>query len=138
MTGTPHTGGHSLRDLFVEILTDGIISREEVDLLKTVIQLENGIDRTEAEILFELHTQTMREMNHPSWQTFFIEAICRFMFSEENGITSVTEEKSHWLLSKMDERLHGDSTLGLLLKRISYDATVIPESLRAVISSVTF
>lgn len=123
-----------LNTLKASILEDGKIDASEVAQLKQAIYADGKIDSEEADFLFELNDACSGANNDPSWEAFFIDAICDYLLKDENTPGEIDEQEGKWLLGK----IQGDGKLdGIelnLLKKLNSSAKTIGENLKSFIN----
>ena len=101
-----------LESLRSEILADGVIDAGEVEMLKSVVYGSGGgggagIDRAEADFLFELNDAVSGKANTPAWGDFFVDAITRHVLEDESSPGVLDADEASWLIS----RIEGDGQL---------------------------
>lgn len=118
-----------LNQLKKSILADGVIDELEVKQLRDVLYEDGLIDKEEVEFLFDLNDALSGKENHPSWESFFVEAITSYLLEDETSPGIVDEEEAKWLLEKIqgDEKL--DNIELTLLKNLKARSTQLPQSL---------
>ena len=123
-----------LNILKASILEDGKIDASEVAQLKQAIYADGKIDREEADLLFELNDGCSGADNDPSWEAFFIDAVCDYLLKDEETPGEVDEQEGKWLLDK----IQGDGKLDdieiNLLKKLNRSAKTIDENLKSFIN----
>ena len=93
------------------ILEDGVIDEGEVEMMKKVIYGiggggGEGIDRAEADFLFDLNDATSGRENCEEWKAFFIEAVTKHVLEDEISPGVIDEDEAGWLIN----RIEGDNT----------------------------
>lgn len=120
---------YKLNVLKKSILADGVIDELEVKQLRDVLYEDGLIDKEEVEFLFDLNDALSGKENHPSWESFFVEAITSYLLEDETSPGIVDEEEAKWLL----EKIQGDGKLDnielTLLKNLKARSTQLPQSL---------
>lgn len=123
-----------LNTLKASILEDGKIDASEVAQLKQAIYADGKIDREEADLLFYLNDACSGANNDPSWESFFIDAICDYLLKDEETPGEVDEQEGKWLLDKIQGDGKLDGVELKLLKKLSGSAKSISENLKSFIA----
>jgi hypothetical protein len=123
------------------ILADGTIDEAEVTQLRTVIYGTGGaagagVDRAEAELLFELNDATSGAPNHPSWTTLFVEAIAAHLLEDEASPGVVDEAEGAWLLEKVGADGKIDDNEKALLAHLKDSASELAPSLKEALGTL--
>lgn len=121
----------SLKDA---ILEDGIIDETEVQTIRMVIYgtgggAGEGVDRAEADFIFDLNDAVSGKENHPSWLSLFVEAISKHVLDDETSPGEIDEGEANWLISRIEGDEQVDDTEKALLKSIKDNAKSIAETL---------
>jgi uncharacterized membrane protein YebE (DUF533 family) len=117
------------------ILEDGKIDAQEVTLIKKVIYGTGsgagaGVDRAEADFLFELNDTVSGKHNDPSWQALFVDAISKHLLEDEKSPGAIDKDEAEWLLSKVIADGQVDEIEKALLKNLKAKAKSYPDSLK--------
>jgi len=125
-----------LDSLKAAVLEDGIIDAQEVKMLRAVIYGSGsgagaGVDRQEADFLFELNDAVSGHENHPSWKRFFVEAISKHVLEDEASPGEVDSREAAWLTRKVEADGTVDDTERALLRSLKAKAKALPDSLKA-------
>lgn len=118
-------------DLKKQILEDGIIDAQEVELLRKELYADGIIDREEADFLFELNDATSGKENHPSWKDLFVEAISSHVLEDEVSPGKVDEAEADWLIARIEKDGVYDENEKALLQNIKAKAAAIADKLKA-------
>ena len=123
----------SLKDA---IIKDGIVDAEEVNLLKQVVYGSGGaagedVDRTEADLLFDINDATSGNEGHDSsWKSFFVEAISKHVLEDEASPNEIDEDEGDWLIKRIEGDDEYDVNEKALLAHIKANATKIDGKLK--------
>lgn len=125
-----------LDSLKAAILEDGVIDADEVQMLRAVVYGAGsgsgaGVDRQEADFLFALNDAVSGHKNHPSWRTFFVEAIVKHLLEDEDSPGVVDSDEAAWLIRKVEGDGSIDDTEISLLRSLKAKATSVSENLVA-------
>lgn len=125
----------TLSTLKTAILADGVIDANEVEMLKAVILGTGsgggtGVDRDEAEFLFELNDAVSGQANDSSWMEFFVEALGKHLLEDENSPGAVDTAEAEWLVSQMEADAKLDDVEKALLSYLKSHASAMPDSLK--------
>jgi hypothetical protein len=117
------------------ILEDGIIDKDEVDMIRKVIYgsgggAGEGVDRAEADFLFELNDAVSGKENDPSWKDLFVEALTKHVLEDEVSPGEIDEDEADYLISKIEADDQVDEIEMALLKSIKENAKVIDKKLQ--------
>ncbi len=122
----------SLKDA---VLEDGVIDEEEVQTIRKVIYgtgsgAGEGVDRAEADFLFDLNDVVTGKENHPSWQPFFVEAIAKHVLEDEISPGEIDEDEADWLIGRIEGDETVDNTEKALLSAIKEKASFVHNKLK--------
>jgi hypothetical protein len=121
--------GKSLSTMAQQILQDGVIDANEVARLRARIYADRRIDRSEADVLFQLNDATSGRGNHPSWGELFVEAIGDFVLKDEASPGVVSEEEASYLISHIRGDGRVDANELALLVKVVTDSDSCPPAL---------
>ena len=119
----------NLEQLKADILADGVIDADEVKKIKEFLYEDGIIDREEAEFLFELNDAVTGKKNHPSWKTFMVEAITKFLLEDETSPGVVDDDEADWLISKIMKDNTMDEVERAILENVKAKAKKISPKL---------
>lgn len=125
----------TLKDLKESIIADGKIDAAEVAQIKKVIYQDGGIDRAEADFLFELNDVCSGKSNDALWSTLFVDAICSYLLDDEKSPGEIDAKEAEWLLSKIQSDGKLDVNEQKLLKKLVDTARSMPDNLREYIET---
>jgi hypothetical protein len=116
------------------ILEDGIIDAQEVEMLKKVIYgsgggAGEGVDRAEAEFLFNLNDAVSGKANAPAWKEFFVEALTKHVLDDETSPGELDDGEAEYLMQKIEADGQVDEIENALIKNIRNVATAVSEKL---------
>ena len=123
-----------LASLKESVLADGVIDGEEVEAIKKVIYGTGsgagaGVDRAEAELLFEFNDAVSGKQNAPGWQALFVEALTKHVLEDEVSPNEVDDDEASWLVGKIESDGQVDDTEKALLVSIKSKAKKISDKL---------
>jgi len=121
----------SLKDA---ILEDGIIDEDEVKMIRKVIYgvgggAGEGVDRAEADFIFDLNDATTGKDNHPSWNDLFVESISKHVLEDEISPGEIDEDEARWLITRIEGDEQYDENEKALLRNIRKNAKSIAKEL---------
>ncbi len=125
-----------LLSLKEKVIADGIVDKEEVEMIKIVIYGTGGcagvdVDRAEANMLFDINDATTDNEGHDeSWKALFVEAISKHVLEDEESPNEIDEDEGDWLISRIEGDGEYDSNEKALLANIKENATVIEGKLK--------
>lgn len=124
-----------LSSLKTAVLEDGIIDEAEVQMISKVIYgtasgAGVGVDRAEADFIFDLNDATSGKDNHPSWNELFVEAITKHVLEDEISPGEVDEDEADWLLGRIEGDEQYDENEKALLANIKKNARSITDKLK--------
>ncbi len=116
------------------ILEDGIIDENEVEMIRKVIYGSGsgagaGVDRREADFIFDLNDATSGKENHPAWKELFIEAISKHVLEDEVSPGEIDDNEARWLIERIEGDEQYDENEKALLANIKEKAKSISEEL---------
>ncbi len=97
-----------LSALKTSVLKDGIIDKAEIEMIRKVIYGTGsgggeGVDRAEADFIFDLNDATSGKNNHPSWKELFVEAITKYVLDDETSPGEMDDEEAIYLVNKIQK-----------------------------------
>jgi uncharacterized membrane protein YebE (DUF533 family) len=124
-----------LASMKAAILADGIIDAQEVKMIRKVIYGTGGgggegVDRAEADFLFELNDAVSGKRNDPSWKNLFVEAITRHVLDDETSPGEVDDDEAEYLVSKIQADGQVDQIERALIENIKSKAKKVSSKLR--------
>lgn len=124
-----------LKALKDAILEDGIIDAKEIEMIKKVIYgagggAGEGIDRAEADFLFDLNDATSGKNNSPEWKDLFVEALTKHVLEDEESPGEIDEAEANWLIGRIEGDETYDDNEKALLTNIKVNAKLIHEKLK--------
>ncbi|MCL0036240.1 hypothetical protein M1O47_04120 [Dehalococcoidia bacterium] len=125
-----------LNSLKKAVIADGIVDASEVEMMKKVVYGTGsgagvGVDRAEANMLFDINDATTgNEGHHPSWKEFFVEAITKHVLEDEVSPGVIDEAKGEWLISRIEGDAEYDENEKALLAHIKANAKEIAGKLK--------
>ena len=116
------------------ILADGIIDADEVEMIKKVIYGQGGgagegVDRAEADFLFELNDAVTGQANSPEWQNLLVEAITKHVLEDEVSPGEIDSDEAAWLIGRIEGDGQVDEAERQILASIKANASAIDASL---------
>jgi hypothetical protein len=81
-----------------QILEDGIIDANEVELLRKELWADGVIDREEADFLFGLNDATSGKKNAAAWKKLFVEAISAHVLDDVKSPGAIDDAEAEWLV----------------------------------------
>jgi len=116
------------------VLEDGIIDAQEVEMMKKVVYgtgggAGEGVDRAEADFLFELNDAVSGKANDPAWKDFFVEAITKHVLEDEVSPGEVDDDEAAYLTQKIQADGQVDDIEKALLENIRKTAKSVSAKL---------
>ncbi len=123
-----------LASLKAAVLEDGIIDDAEVDMIKKVIYgsgggAGEGVDRAEADFLFDLNDAASGKDNSPAWKDLFVEALAKHVLEDEESPGEIDEAEADWLISRIEGDDTYDENEKALLSHIKTNAKKVHDKL---------
>ena len=118
------------------IIEDGIVDADEVEMLKQVVYGSGGasgegVDRTEADMLFDINDATTGNEGHDlGWKAFFVEAISKHVLEDEESPNEIDADEGDWLISRIEGDGEYDENEKALLTNIKATAAKIDGKLK--------
>lgn len=112
------TAPKSFKELYLQILDNGTIDAEEVEMLRARLYADGRIERVEAEFLLELHAATARKFNASSWGTFFVDAMTAYLVQQRTADGSIDEYETKWIIDALPEDWASDEAVIALLRTL--------------------
>lgn len=123
----------NLDQLKKELLADGIIDREEVKTIKSVIYEDGKIDKDEADFLFELNDAVSGKDNAPEWKNLFVDAITAFVLEDEVSPNEIDDDEAEYIYDQIKGDGQVDDIERALLENIKAKAKNFPEILASLL-----
>ena len=116
-----------LLDIAHEILEDGHIDAEEVELMRQSVMEDGAIDQEEAEMLFAINDALDEGGSMcPEYEEFFVEMITAFLLNDDISDNSLDDMEWDWLRAMVSEDGDLGSLEAKLLANIAKEASSIP------------
>ena len=130
-----------LESLEAAVLEDGVIDADEVEMIKKVIYgtgggAGEGVDRAEADFIFELNDATSGADNCPAWQALFVEAIAKHVLEDEISPGAIDEDEADWLIERIEADGVYDDNEKALLAHLKANAKEIHAKLKAKLNQI--
>lgn len=119
------------------VVSDGVVDESDVDMLKAVIYGTGGaggsdVDRTEADMLFDINDATTGNVGHASsWRELFVQAISKHVLEDEVSPNEIDDDEADWLIARIEGDGKLDDNEEALLMQIKKQASVLSERLRS-------
>ena len=96
-----------LDSLKAEVLADGVVDDAEVEMIRAVVFGTGGgggegVDRAEADFLFELNDAVSGKANASAWGDFFVEAITNHVLEDDDSPGVLDAEEAAWLIGNVE------------------------------------
>jgi len=133
---TPSFNTFVLNTLKAAVIADGIVDADEVEMMKKVVYgvgggEGEGVDRAEADMLFDINDATTSKEGHDSsWKAFFVEAISKHLLEDETSPGEVDEAEGDWLIARIEGDEEYDENEKALLENIKANAKGIAGKLK--------
>ena len=119
----------SLEQLKRTIVSDGRVSKEDVELLRKTLFHGEGIDRQKADFLFKLKDTISKDLQIPEFKDLFVETITVFLLEDELSPGEIDDSEAKWLRAKIQTKGYLDELDILLLDSIRRKSINYPEIL---------
>jgi len=119
-----------LDELAKDITSDGLIDADELAKIRERIYADGIVDREEADILFSINDAVSGNENDPGWKEFFVEAITKHVLGDERSPNAVDADESKWLINKISADNRIDEVELALLVNIMTKAKRTTEELQ--------
>ena len=86
-----------------QILEDGVIDANEVELLRKELWADGVIDREEANFLFALNDATSGKKNAATWKQLFVEAISAHVLDDVKSPGVIDDAEAEWLVKHIQK-----------------------------------
>ncbi|MDE5869321.1 MAG: YqhA family protein, partial [Muribaculaceae bacterium] len=113
-----------------KILNDGRLTKEEVDLLRTVIYDEEGMTLEKANFLFQLKELATKGDVSQEFLDLFVDAITLYLLEDEDSPGEIDESEAKWLRAKIQYNGHLDEYDNQLLKNLKRRSINFPKVLQ--------
>ena len=120
----------SLEDIRKSVLSDGKVDEKDVDLLREVLRLDQGIDHLKAEFLFNLKNQVNPDKMSPEFKHLFVDALTAYLLNDENSPGEIDEREAKWLRGKIQSRGKTDEFDRSLLENLKKRSINFPKILQ--------
>lgn len=124
---------NKLEELKRNLLADGKIDADEVELLRKELYDDGVIDKEEANLLFELNDAVSGADNDSSWQKLFVDAITSYLLEDETSPGEVDADEAAWLIAKIGNDGKIDGVEKALLLNLKDKAKPLPDSLNELL-----
>lgn len=111
------------------IVSDGRISVDNVELLRTTLFDKEGITRKKADFLFKFKDTISKEHIIPEFRELFVETISIYLLEDEESPGEIDEKEAKWLRAKVQSKGYLDNLDMLLLENLRKKSINFPEIL---------
>lgn len=119
-----------LKDLRKEVLADGKIDEQDVEILKDVLELDQGLDQLKADFLIDLKNSVNKEKIAPQFKQLFVNALAAYLLEDENSPGEIDEDEAKWLRGKMQSTGKTDEFDKALLETLRNRSINFPKILQ--------
>ena len=84
-----------------EVLSDGKVDLKDVELLRSVLNLNEGLDQLKADFLIDLKNSVSHDKLTPEFKHLFVDAITAYLMNDEKSPGEIDEEEAKWLRGKI-------------------------------------
>jgi len=92
---------NALQEIKQSAIEKGMIDKQSVEQLNSIIFDNEGINKEKANFLFELKDAFLEKKNHASWSTFFINSITIFLLEDDISPGAIDNDEARWLRAKI-------------------------------------
>lgn len=108
-----------LDDVLDQITSTQAIAQEQLDSLWNSLDLDRGIDRHKAEMLFEINDAiAAHRASAPGWQEIFVRAIAHHVLADLKSFGEIDDDEGNWLVEKISQDKRLDSNELALLAEL--------------------
>lgn len=111
------------------IVSDGKISVDNVELLRSTLFDKEGITRKKADFLFNFKDNISKEHIIPEFKELFVEAISIYLLEDEISPGEIDEKEAKWLRAKIQNKGYVDKLDMLLLENLRKKSINFPNIL---------
>ncbi len=111
------------------IVSDGKISVDNVELLRSTLFDKEGITRKKADFLFKFKDNISKEHIIPEFKELFVEAISIYLLEDEISPGEIDEKEAKWLRAKIQYKGYVDKLDMLLLENLRKKSINFPNIL---------
>ena len=124
-----------LSSLKSAVLAHAAIEARDVEMIRTVVYgtgggAGEGVDRAEADFLFEINDTMTAKANDAGWVPLLVEAIAKHVLEDEVSPGEVDDDEAAWLISKVEADGQVDDAEMAILASVKANAKSIADSLR--------
>lgn len=84
-----------------EVLSDGKVDLKDVELLRSVLNLNEGLDQLKADFLIDLKNSVSHDKLTPEFKHLFVDAITAYLMNDEKSPGEIDDEEAKWLRGKI-------------------------------------
>ena len=118
-----------LQELKKSIFADGVITKEDILLLRENIFDEDGVNKEKADFLFEIKSSISKNKITKDLETLFIEVISIYLLEDDVSPGEIDDSEAKWLRAKMQRNGELDSLDRKLLANLRKKAINFPQML---------
>lgn len=119
-----------LNDIRREVLADGKIDMNDVDLLRSVINLDEGLDQLKADFLIDLKNSVRHDKLTPEFKQLFVESLTAYLLNDEESPGEIDEREARWLRGKIQATGRTDEFDKALLDNLRHRSINFPRILQ--------
>jgi hypothetical protein len=113
----------SLKEILAHISAGVVVDKAVVQSLRERLFADGRIDRSEANLLFDLNNVTTKNSGHDSaWQDLFVEGISSYLLDDPNSPHKIDESEGAWLAARIGEDGQCDANERALLAHLKQKA----------------
>lgn len=118
-----------LQELKRAIVSDGHLSVQDVELLRSSLFNEDGMTKEKANFLFNLKDTISKEHLISEFKELFVEAISVFLLEDEESPGEIDDSEAKWLRAKIQTKGYQDNVDISLLDNLRKKSINYPEIL---------
>lgn len=119
-----------LNDLRKHILADGKIDLRDVDLLREVLNLDEGLNQLKADFLIDLKNSVNHDKLTPEFKQLFVDALTAYLLNDETSPGEIDDSEARWLRGKIQSTGKTDDFDRALLDNLKHRSINFPKILQ--------
>jgi len=119
----------NLKKIKKQIVANGVLSVEDVNLLRAALYEDGKITREKSDFLFDFKDMVNKDRVVPDFAELFIEAISSYLLEDEDSPGEIDDKEAKWLRAKIQKKGFYDKIDRKLIENLKKKAINFPEIL---------
>ena len=117
-------------ELRKQVLADGLIDSADVEMLRQVLNLDEGLNQLKADFLIDLKNSVSHDKLTPEFKHLFVDALTAYLLNDEDSPGEIDENEARWLRGKIQSTGRTDEYDRALLDNLKGRSINFPKILQ--------